>query len=176
MRKYVTAAATALTIGVLSFATPAMADQFQLHPGNPGQYQAGNQQYGNPGYGNQGYGNQGYGGQQGYDRNDDGYRRDDRGGYRGRDRDYDWNGQERNFDRWENGWRRGNWENDRHGAALPYWRLVRKLEQQGYRGIRGLRESRYGWGLRAFAYNYRGLPVMLRINPYNGRVIDVRVI
>jgi hypothetical protein len=50
------------------------------------------------------------------------------------------------------------------------------VEAQGFYGVRGLREARWGKGYRAFAYNFRGRPVMLRINPYNGRVMDVRFI
>lgn len=164
MRKYVTAAATALSVGFLGLVAPAQADQFQIY-GNQSpydQHQGGYQQ------GYQGYG--GEGGEGAYrDRDrDDGFRR---GG-----RDFDWNRHEGNFDRWERGWGRGGWDNDRHGAPLNYWRLVRRVEQQGFYGLRGLRESRYGWGYRAFAYNFRGRPVMLRINPYTGRVLDVRYV
>lgn len=186
MRKYVTAAATAFTLGFLGLAAPAMADQYQVYgnQGQQGQYQVGPYQGGQyqggqyQGAQGQGYGN-GYqpaghaGGDGWYDPSE----RDGRGdGWRRRDRDYDWGRQEGNFDRWEHGWNRGGWDNDRYAVALPYWRLVRRLEQQGYYGVRGLRESRYGFGYRAFAYNFRGIPVMLRINPYNGRVLDVRYI
>ncbi|MEQ1754146.1 MAG: hypothetical protein ABL973_08425 [Micropepsaceae bacterium] len=167
MRKYVTAAATALTLGVLNFAAPAMADQYQPNYGNHGQQgqnQGGNQQYGNPGYGNQGNGQPNYG------HNDDGYRQGDRR----TEGNFNWNRHEGNFDRWERGWERGGWNNDRHGAVLSYWRLVRRVEQQGYYGVRGLRQSRFGSEYRAFAFNFRGRPVMLRINPYSGRVLNVR--
>ena len=169
MRNYVTAAATALTLGFFALATPAMADQLQLRgdgPFQPGQYQ---------GYGN---GDQGHGNRGAYDNRNDGWRNDGgrNDGGRNDDRDQDWNRQEGNFDRWEHGWGRAGWDNDRHGNALPYWRLVRRVEQQGYYGVRGLRPSHGGWGYRAFAFNYRGHPVMLRINPYNGRVLDVRYV
>jgi hypothetical protein len=171
MRKYVTAAATAFTLGFLGLAAPAMADQYQPQGnyGQHGQYQGGNQG-GYQGYqgGYQGNGRDGGEGTYNVRDRDDGFRR---GG-----RDFDWNRHEGNFDRWERGWGRGGWDNDRHAAPLNYWRLVRRVEQQGYYGVRGLRESRYGWGYRAFAYNFRGRPVMLRINPYTGRILDVRYV
>ena len=55
MRKLVTIAATALTIGLVGFSAPAMADEFRLSPSGQhpqGQYQGnGNGQgYGQPGY------------------------------------------------------------------------------------------------------------------------------
>lgn len=175
MRKYVTAAATAFTLGFLGLAAPAMADQYQ-HQGNnsqQGQYQnQGN--YGQQGqYQGQGNGSQAYG----HDGGEGAYNTHDRGdnAWRG-GRNNDWNRYEGRSDGWERGWIRGSWQDDRGGNALSYGRLVRRIEQQGYYGVRGLRESRYGWGYRAFAYNFRGAPVMLRINPYNGRVLDVRFI
>lgn len=152
MRKFVTAAATALTLGVMALASPAMADQY------------GNQ------YGDQ-YGNQGY-----HDLQPSGEWRGhgDRGGYRNDNRD--WNRHDRGFDRWERGWGRDGSGYDRHARSLSYWQIVRSLERQGFYGVRGLRESRWSWGLRAYAYDRRGRPVMLRVNPYNGRVIDLRYV
>jgi hypothetical protein len=171
MRKFVTAAATALTLGVLSVSTPALADQnggyngyhapqgnFQLHPA-PG--------YGAPGYVAPGHPGRGYDAPY-RDRDDDGYRRGDR--------QFDWNRHEGNFDRWERGWNRGDREFYHHGRALSPRQLIRRVEAQGFYGVRGLRDARWGKGYRAFAYNFRGRPVMLRINPYNGRVMDVRFI
>jgi len=193
MRKYVTAAATAFTLGFLVLATPAMADQYQVYgnQGQQGHYQPGQNQsgpYQSDRYQSgqyQGNQSQGYGdayqpaGHAGGDGWRDPSTSDDRGrgdGWRHRDQTYDWGRQEGNFDRWEHGWNRGGWDNDRHAVALPYWRLVRRLEQQGYYGVRGLRPSRFGFGWRAFAFVGRGQPVMLRINPYTGRVLDVRYI
>jgi hypothetical protein len=168
MRKYVTAAATAFTLGFLGLAAPAMADQYQSH-GNYGQQG----QYQGNGYGHQDNANQDNG-RDGGDRGYNNQGRDDNA-RRGGERDNDWGRYQGNADGWERGWGRGGWDNDRHAVALPYWRLVRRIEQQGYYGVRGLRDSRFG-GYRAFAYNYRGRPVMLRINPYNGRVLDIRYV
>lgn len=172
MRKFVTVAATALTIGALGFATPAFADHANPNGGNYGQYQNNGQDYGPNGYSDRGYGDRGYG-DRGYDNQRDGGRYDnDRRG----DRGYDWNRHEGNLDRWERGWQRGGWQNDHRGNQLSHWQLVRRLERQGYYGVRGLRPARFGWGWKAFAFNYRGRPVMLRVNPYNGRVLDVRYV
>lgn len=162
MRKFVTAAATVLTLGTLSLASPAIADQNSPNYGPQGQHQNYGPGHGQPGYGQPGYGQPGHDGRRG----DDGYRQGDR--------NYDWNRQEGNSDRWERGWGRGGWENDRKGRQLSHWQLVRRLEAQGYYGARGFRQSPHGWGLRAFAFNHRGRPVMLRVNPITGRVLDVR--
>lgn len=146
MRKFVTAAATALSLGVLAFASPASADQS---------------------YGKQG----GYASQEHY-----GYQ-SGRGGYGNHgERDQDWGRHERGFDRWERGWGRGDRDYGQHERGLSHWQIVRRLERQGFYGVRGLREARWGWGLRAFAHDRRGRPVMLRVNPYNGRVIDLRYV
>lgn len=162
MRKYVTAAATAFTLGFLGLAAPAMADQYQPqgNPGQHGQYQGSNQ-------GNYQQGYQGNGREGGYGAHDDSARP---GG-----RDADWGRYQGNVDGWERGWGRGGWDNDRRVGALSYSKLVRRVEQQGYYGVRGLQASRFG-GFRAFAYNFRGRPVMLRINPFNGRVLEVRYV
>lgn len=167
MRKFVTAAATALTLGVLSVSTPALADQnsgYNGHYGPQGNYQ----QQQAPGYGAPGHPGRGY---------EAPYRdRDDDVGFRRGDRQFDWNRHEGNFDRWERGWNRGDREFQRHGRVLTQRQLIRRVEAQGYYGVRGLRDARFGQGYRAFAFNFRGRPVMLRINPYNGRVMDVRFV
>ena len=168
MRKFVTAAATALTIGMLSVSAPAMADAYNGPQGNHGPQ--GNYQS-QPGYGAPGYKAPGYDAR--YDR-DDRFERDRDDGFRRGDHQFDWNRHEGNFDRWERGWKRDQFQG--HGRILSHRQLVRRLEAQGYYGVRGLREARWGWGLRAFAYNFRGRPVMLRINPYSGRVMDVRFV
>ncbi len=159
MNKFVTTAATALTLSLLGLASPAMADRADGNDRSHGQYENGGE-------------GSGYGQQSGYGRQDDGYR----GGDRRRDGRQDFDRQEGNSDRWERGWGRGGYENFHNDRPMPYWRLVRRLEQQGYYGVRGLRMSHHGFGLRAFAFNYRGMPVMLRVNPYSGRVLDVRYV
>jgi hypothetical protein len=150
--------------------------------------------YNQPHNGPQGQWNQGPRGPQGgfrdehFDPNDRRFGDRDFGGERGFD-DHRFDGDRRfnrnfgfdrhfgNFDRWERGWDHGNWNNQyRFHQPLNHWRLVRVLERQGFYGVRGLRKARFGFGYRAFAFNYRGMPVMLRINPYTGRVMDVRYI
>ena len=161
MRKLVTLAATALTLGALSFATPAFADQSY---GEGGYNQ--NNQYSNGQHSNGQYPNGQYGG----DRHDDGQ------AYGG-DRSRNFDRQEGNFDRWERGWKPGfGGASYGYGQPLNYWQLTHRLERQGYYGVRGLRQSRFGFGWRAFAFTGRGQPVMLRINPYTGRVLDVRYV
>jgi hypothetical protein len=82
-----------------------------------------------------------------------------------------------NFDRWERGWGYGNFQNQyRFHRQLNTWQIVRRLEAQGFYGVRGLQKARAGFGYRAFAFNQRGRPVMLRVNPFTGRVMDVRYI
>jgi hypothetical protein len=91
-------------------------------------------------------------------------------------RHQDWRHHERGFDQWERGWGRGNRGYGHHEQALSQRQIIRRLERQGFYGVRGLREARWGWGLRAFAHDWRGRPVMLRVNPYNGRVMDLRYV
>jgi hypothetical protein len=158
MRKLVTIAATALTLSGLALATPSFAagNDFGGN-GQHGRYQDNDRfDHERGGYNDRGY--------------------DDRGRGRGGDRHFDFDRHDGNFDRWERGWGdRGHGE-FRHHRPLSYWQLVRRLEHQGYYGVRGLRKSRWGWGYRAFAFTGRGRPVMLRINPYSGRVINVRYV
>jgi hypothetical protein len=157
MRKLVTAAATALTLAFAA-ATPALAD----HNDNGGYpYQGG-------GYSNGPSGN--------YDQYDDQY-----DGYRGprdnRFREFNFDRHNGNFDSWERGWRHDRgYDGYRHQSPMSYRKLVRALRYQGYYGVRGLQRARWGFGYRAFAFDRRGMPVMLRVNPYNGRVIDVRYV
>ena len=106
------------------------------------------------------HGDRGYGRR--YDRNDRFFLQFDFGRFGG------------NFDRWERGWNHDGYDSWNHRRPLNSWQLARALEVQGYYGVRDLRPARWGFGYRAFAFNYRGMPVMIRINPYNGRVIDVR--
>jgi len=149
MRKLLTSLVAVAGLGLMAATAPALAD----HQDNP---YAGAPQYQNKQYGNDDY--------------------DSRWNNRDRrfDRRFDFNRHERNFDVWERGWGNGGYHQFRHHQQLSYWRLIRRIEAQGYHGVRGLRQSRFGWGYRAFAFNYRGQPVMLRINPYTGRVLNVR--
>ncbi len=165
MRKLVTTVAAALTLGVMGFAAPALADNYPYQGNNGQAYQ--NQPYNNGG-GYQGQGQWNQGGN--YD--DRGFQPDRRFD----NRRFDFDRQNGNFDRWERGWGKQGFNEFRNHQPLSYWRLVRRLEAQGYYGVRGLRQAQWGWGYRAFAYNQRGRPVMLRINPYSGRVLDVRYI
>jgi hypothetical protein len=89
---------------------------------------------------------------------------------------FDFGRQYGNFDRWERGWGYGGYDNFRNHRPLNRWQIVRMLERQGFYGVRGLQKARYGFGLRAFAFNTRGRPVMLRINPFTGRVMDARYV
>lgn len=148
MRKFVTAAAAAATLGIMALAGPAMADQYSDKYGNQDQHEL-----------RHGDDWRGYG---------------DRGGYRDEYRDF--SRHDRGFDRWERGWGRGDRDYRHHDRTLSYWQIVRRIERQGFYGVRGLRESRWSWGLRAYAYDRRGRPVMLRVNPYDGRVIDLRYV
>jgi hypothetical protein len=200
MRKLATTALTALTISLLGSAA-ALADAPQ---GSPYQGPGYNQPYNGPQNGGprgNGQWNQGQQGPQGgyhdeySDANDrfgdrdfgggrgDGFR-GDRGfddhrfdGDRRFNRNFDFRLHFGNFDRWERGWGYGNWNNQyRFHQPLNYWQLSRRLERQGYYGVRGLQKARAGFGYRAFAFNFRGQPVMLRVNPFTGRVMDVRYI
>ena len=150
MRKLATAIAAAATLGLMAFTAPAFADDNGYR---------GNNQYNNSQH-----------------NEDSDYQGRDRTNDRGRnfDRRFDFGRHEGNFDRWERGWGNDGFGEFRHYRQLSYWRLVRRIEAQGYYGVRGLRKSNFGLGWRAFAFNYRGQPVMLRINPYTGRVLNVR--
>jgi len=163
MRNLVTVAATALTLGFMSLATPAFADQ-NSYGGNGG-YNANNQHQ------NQQYRD---------DRldNDQSYQGQGNWNARGRnfDRRFDFDRHEGRFDRWERGWNNRGFDQFRHHQPLSHARLVRRLEAQGYYGVRGLRPSRFGLGWRAFAFTGRGRPVMLQVNPYTGRVLNARYV
>lgn len=186
MRKLATTALSALAITLLG-STAALADQA------PAQGPGYKQQYNGP------QGPRGplppQGGPQGGYHDDhfdaDDRRLGDRGGWRGDrgfddhrfdndrrfNRNFNFNLHFGNFDRWERGWGYGNWGNQyRFHQPMNQWRLIRQLEAQGFYGVRGLQKARFGFGYRAFAFNYRGQPVMLRVNPFTGRVMDVRYI
>ena len=187
MRKLTATALTALTLSLMGSAA-ALADapprQGPQGPGYNQPYQG--PQNPQPG---QGQWNQGPRGGQFGDRDFDrdrfeGGRHGDRGfndhrfdNDRRFNRNFNFDRHFGNFDRWERGWNHGNWHNQhRFHQPLNHWRLIRQLERQGFYGVRGLRKARFGFGYRAFAFNYRGQPVMLRVNPFTGRVMDVRYI
>lgn len=156
MRKLVTAAAVALTVG-LGAASPALAD---------GQY---GQTFGHNNHGQQ---SQSYGQ---YNDDDQDLDAPYQPSYQDQ-RAFDGRGDRFRDDRgaWERSWR--PWQDHREYSrfeVLPRWKLIRKLERQGFYDIRDLRPSRFGQGWRAFARTGRGAFVILRVNPHNGRVLDV---
>ncbi len=154
MRNTMIAAATALALSV-GFAAPSFADDNNYGNRNPSGSYAQNQQYDDDDY-------------------DRGDRRGDNGTWR-RDRDdRNFDRHERRFDQWERGWRDDFGPQYGRHKPLSYRQLVRRLEFQGYYGVRNLRKSHWGGAWRAFAYWGRGRPVMLRINPYTGRVLAAR--
>lgn len=154
MRNTMIAAATALVLSV-GFAAPSFADDNNYGNRNPSGSYGQNQQYDDDDY-------------------DRGDRRGDNGTWR-RDRDdRNFDRHERRFDQWERGWRDDFGPQYGRHKPLSYRQLVRRLEFQGYYGVRNLRKSHWGGAWRAFAYSGRGRPVMLRINPYTGRVLAAR--
>jgi hypothetical protein len=158
MRKFATTALTALAIGLMGSAT-ALADSAPYKGSGYSQQQKQHDQW-----------NQG---KRGDDRRFE-HRRDNR---RFDNRRINFQLHFGNFDRWERGWGFGTWQNQyRFHRPLTAWQLQRQLERQGYYGVSHLQRARHGFGYRAFAFNSRGRPVMLRVNPYTGRVMDVRYI
>jgi hypothetical protein len=158
MRKFVTAAATAFAL-VLGLSAPAFADQSNYPYQGPRPGQNYNDQYDGQ-----------FGGQYD-DRNEQ--RFNDR-----RYRDYNFDRHNGNFDRWERGWnhdRRFD-QQYRYGKPMSLRKLARALAYQGFYRARGFQQARWGHGWRAYAFDRNGRPVMVRVNPYNGRVIDVRYI
>lgn len=151
MRKSIMAAATALTIGLAGLTAPALADH--------------NDNY-----------------RRGYENRDDdrGYDYDRRYDRRYDHRRFDFDRHEGTSRYWERSWGWRHHDDDRYGhgrygRTLPYWMLIRRIERQGYFGVRGLRPSRWGYGWRAFAfYRSDGHPAILRVDPATGRVLSVR--
>lgn len=157
MRKFVTAAAAALAL-TLGLAGPVLADQNQNnnHP-----YQGGyDQNYGQtppPGY-------------------SDPNRQPNDGRFDRRYYDnYNFDRHDRTFDSWERGWNDYGHNKYRYQRTLSMSELLPRLAAQGFHGVRKVKKDRWG-AYRGFGFNRRGLPVMLRINAYTGRVIDVRYI
>jgi hypothetical protein len=142
MRKLINTTATAISLGIMALASPAMADQSYGPRGGQAQHERQFQ----------------------HDRHGSAQRHQD------------WGRHDRGFDQWERGWGRSDRAYGHHERTLSQRQIIRRLERQGFYGVRGLREARWGWGLRAFAHDRRGRPVMLRVNPYSGRVMDVRYV
>ncbi len=191
MRKFATTALTALTIGLLG-STAAFADapnqgwQGSNNHG-PAYNQQQNHQPGAGGPGNGQWNQHPQGGQQG-DHRFDSRRDNDRFGDRRFDNGRNFNDRRfkpnfnfqlyfGNFDRWERGWGYGSYQTQyRYQRPLSAYQIERQLERQGYYDVRNLQKSRAGFGYRAFAVNYRGQPVMLRVNPFTGGVMEARYI
>jgi hypothetical protein len=75
----------------------------------------------------------------------------------------------RQYSQWYPGWQH-SWYENRH--VLPPHRLIRKIERQGYFGVRTLGFGRRGV-IRAMAFDKWRRPVTLRVDPYTGIVIRV---
>ena len=157
MRKFVTAAAAAVVL-TLGLAAPALADHTE---NNNYPYQGGYNQNNGP-VNPQGYADPNrYPGEGRFDR-----RRYD---------NYNFDRHDRTFDRWERGWGDYGRNQYRYQRTLNFRELLPRLAAQGFYGVRKVKKDRWG-AYRAFGFNRRGMPVMLRINAYTGRVIDVRYI
>lgn len=75
----------------------------------------------------------------------------------------------RQYNQWYPGWQHSWYENR---EILPPHRLIRRVERQGYHGVRPMGFSRRGM-IRALAFDRWQRPVSLRIDPYSGAVIRV---
>lgn len=75
----------------------------------------------------------------------------------------------RRYSQWYPGWQHSWYENR---EILPPHRLIRRVERQGYFGVRPMGFSRRGM-IRALAFDRWQRPVNLRIDPYTGMVIRV---
>jgi hypothetical protein len=149
MRNLMTTVAMILTLGV---ATPALADGSQNHGFGNGQ------SYGQP-----------YGAQHRDDRsNGPAFGNND-------NHNLGYNAPRRDLGDWERTW--GPWQGERFGAhdTLPGWQLVRRLEAQGYHNVTNLTPGRFGNGWRALA-SYRHSPVVVRLDPFTGRVLAARYV
>ena len=76
----------------------------------------------------------------------------------------------RQYGQWYPGWRH-SWYESRD--VLPPHRLVRRIERQGFFGVRTFGFSRRGV-VRAAAFDQYRRPVTLRVDPYTGAVLQVR--
>ena len=59
--------------------------------------------------------------------------------------------------------------------ALSYPAVRYVLAQQGYFSVRDVHAVRYAYGWRACAQDRWGRPVVLRLDPFTGRVLRVRL-
>jgi hypothetical protein len=167
MRNLMTTVAMILTLGV---ATPALADSSQNHGFGNGQ------SYGQPYDGADGSQNRGFGNGQSYGQARDGQTHTDRAnGPAFVKNNFGYVAPRRDLGDWERTW--GPWQGERFGAhdTLPRWQLVRRLEAQGYHNVSNLTPGRFGNGWRAFA-SYRHSPVVVRLDPFTGRVLAARYV
>lgn len=74
----------------------------------------------------------------------------------------EWNG-------WYPGWRNAWYENR---EILPPYRLIRRIERQGYCRVRTFGFSGRG-AIRAVAFDTWNRPVQLRVDPYTGMILRV---
>ncbi len=165
MRNLMTTAAMILTLGV---ATPALADGSHNHGFGNGQ------SYGQPLDGADGSQSHGFDNGQSHGQAYDGQNRNDRGNGpvigNNENSNFGANAPRRDLGDGERMW--GPWQGERLGAhdTLPRWQLVRRLEAQGYHNVSNLTPGRFGSGWRAFAF-YRHSPVVVRLDPFTGRVL-----
>jgi hypothetical protein len=75
----------------------------------------------------------------------------------------------RQYGQWYPGWRHSWYENRQ---ILPPHRLIRRLERQGFYGVRPMGFSRRGM-IRVLAFDQWRRPVALRVDPYTGMVLRV---
>jgi hypothetical protein len=76
----------------------------------------------------------------------------------------------RQYGQWYPGWQHSWYENR---EILPPHRLIRRLERQGFYGVRPMGFSRRGM-IRVMAFDQWRRPVALRVDPYTGMVLRVR--
>lgn len=76
---------------------------------------------------------------------------------------------QRQWSGWYPGWRH-DWYENRY--VLPPHRLIRRIERQGYFGVRTFGFSTRGM-IRAAAYDQWRRPVQLRVDPYTGMILRV---
>jgi hypothetical protein len=73
------------------------------------------------------------------------------------------------YGQWYPGWQHSWYENRQ---ILPPQRLIRRIERQGFYGVRPMGFSRRGM-IRVIAFDQWRRPVTLRVDPYSGRVLRV---
>lgn len=75
----------------------------------------------------------------------------------------------RQYGQWYPGWQHSWYENRQ---ILPPHRLIRRLERQGFYGVRPMGFSRRGM-IRVMAFDQWRRPVALRVDPYTGAVLRI---